>query len=339
MPQIRKHRRGDRRIRSGDWNNIADVINGGVGHRPPPLNSTMAPTVLVRNDTGVDLDRYDCISLGDPIWSLAADGSVDLIFAGEAAKPDKPAAILTEPIAHDATNKRFGQAWIYGLAYAAVGPAASVTDLTAAPDPANARLAPGSGNVQLLAAPSTTVETILPVLLGGVGSTAANREILRLGFEGRDSSNTHRWDEFFGTLLGWVNFSDYSGAGDIAAPSLGISVVTNTGTGAPADAEMLHFDNPGTYRLTIAYQIGVDSNAYAMRSAATAQWLGGGGSGDVGIRYLRWKGTGFQSGANIETVLDHRILKTTGSNDLHIGVSGLPGTGTAPPAIGWISVE
>ncbi|MCA9157545.1 MAG: hypothetical protein KDA72_04415, partial [Planctomycetales bacterium] len=92
--------------------------------------------------------------------------SVDLIFAGETADADKPAAILTEPIAHDATNKRFGRAWIYGLAYAAVGPAAAITDLTAAPDPANARLAPGSGNVQLLAAPSTSAETILPVLLG-----------------------------------------------------------------------------------------------------------------------------------------------------------------------------
>lgn len=171
MPQIAKHRPGDQSLSAADWNSIADSINGGLGQKPPPLNTLGASTVLVRNDTGADLDRYDCISLGAPLWTLENDGSVDLIFAGEDADPDKPAAILTEPIAHDATNKRFGRAWIYGLAYAAVGPAAAITDLTAAPDPANARLAPGSGNVQLLAAPSTTVETLLPVLLGAGGGT------------------------------------------------------------------------------------------------------------------------------------------------------------------------
>ncbi|QDV26943.1 hypothetical protein [Aureliella helgolandensis] len=166
MPQISKRKPGDRSIPATDWNNIADAINGGVGHRPPPRAGFYVPTVLVQNDTGADLQAFQCISLDDPLFALETNGSVDLIFSGKAADPDKPAAIVTEPIAHDASNKRCGRAWIYGLAYALVGPAASASDLTAAPEAANKRLAPGAGSVQLLAAPSTTVEKLLPVLLG-----------------------------------------------------------------------------------------------------------------------------------------------------------------------------
>lgn len=166
MANITKRKPGDSKIPSRDWNNIAEFASQGLGTRPPPLNSLFGSTVLVRNDTGADLDRFDCISLGEPLFALQSDGSVDLIFAGELADPAKPAAILTEPIAHDATNKRFGRVWIYGLAFAFVGPAASVSDLTAAPTPTNNRLAPGSGTVRLLAAPSTTEEKLLPVLLG-----------------------------------------------------------------------------------------------------------------------------------------------------------------------------
>lgn len=172
MPQIGKRKPGDRSLPARDWNAVADTINGGVSNAPPPLNSLFSPTVLVRNDTGEDLDSFDCISLGEPLFALQADGSVDLVFAGEKADADKPAAICVEPIAHDASNKRYGRVWLYGLAYAFVGPAAAVTDLTAAPSPTNNRLAPGSGNVILLAAPSTTVEKLLPVLLSGSGDNA-----------------------------------------------------------------------------------------------------------------------------------------------------------------------
>lgn len=164
MP-LRKVKPGDAVSASG-WNSIVDALGGGIGNSPPGLNSPFSATILGRNDTGEDLDRYDCVSLGDPLFELQADGSADLVFIFEKADPDKPAAILTEAIAHDATTKRLGRAWIYGLAYANVGPAAAVTDLTAAPDPTNNRLAPGSGNVRLLAAPSITVEKLLPVMIG-----------------------------------------------------------------------------------------------------------------------------------------------------------------------------
>lgn len=172
MPQIAKRKAGDTSLPANDWNAVVDSVNGGLGQSPPAFGQLYSGTVLIRNDTGEDLDRYDCISLGEPLFALQADGSVDLIFAGLKADANKPAAILTEPIAHDATNKRFGRVWLYGLCYAFVAPAAAITDLQASPNPTNNRLSPGTGNIRLLAAPSTTAETLLPVLLG-VGSTSS----------------------------------------------------------------------------------------------------------------------------------------------------------------------
>ena len=170
MPQIAKRKPGDRYLPARDWNSVADAVNGGITVRPPAFASVFDPTVLVRNDTGADLAMFECISLGDPLYELETDGSVDLIFAGETADPMKPAAILTEPIAHDAVNPRYGRAILFGKAYALVGAAAATTILRATPDAANDRLAPDpSGSVILLAAPSTSTTKLLPVLLGASG--------------------------------------------------------------------------------------------------------------------------------------------------------------------------
>jgi hypothetical protein len=153
-------------IPAKEWNAIADVVNFGVSQNRVAGFLPQSITVLVRNDAGEDLDRFDCASLAEPLFTLESNGSVDLIFSLVKADPAKQAAILTEPIAHDATNKRFGRVWIHGLAYAFVGPGA--TSLTyGLPTPTNNRLTPGGGDIRLLAAPSATVEKLLPVLLQG----------------------------------------------------------------------------------------------------------------------------------------------------------------------------
>jgi hypothetical protein len=170
MPQVKKIRAGDMQISAKGWNDIADAINGGVSAGPPAFGSLFSASVLVRNDTGSDRNQFDCLSLGEPLFELESDGSADLIFAGEVADADKPAAILTEPIAHNASDKRFGRALIYGLAYAWVGQATATTVTRATPDATNHRLDPSDdGNIVLLAAPSTTETKLLPVLLGAAG--------------------------------------------------------------------------------------------------------------------------------------------------------------------------
>ena len=190
MPQILKRRPGDAFLPARDWNSVADAVNGGVSFGPPAFGSFFSPSVLVRNDTGSDRSMFDCISLGDPLYELATDGSVDLIFAGETADEDKPAAILVEPIAHDATEPKFGRALLFGLAYALVGPAAATTILRAKPDAANHRLVPDpTGSTILLGAPSTTTTKLLPVLLGA-GSSAGGTYLYTLTADMSGGSGT-----------------------------------------------------------------------------------------------------------------------------------------------------
>lgn len=163
MNQIRKVSAGDAlNIRARDWNALADIANGRVGSGRPGLNGNQSISVLVRNDTGGDLARYRCVTLDDPIYDLESDGSVDLIFKATAADSAKTPAILSEIIA----DGKFGRAWIYGLAYAWVGPG-TTTIRNANPSSSSNRLAPtAGGSVRLLGAPSASVEKLLPVLLG-----------------------------------------------------------------------------------------------------------------------------------------------------------------------------
>lgn len=164
-------------IKATEWNAIADAVNVGVEQRVRSSPLQQSVTVLVRNDAGVDLDRYDCGSLSDPLFELQANGSVDLIFKLLKAGETKTPAILTEPIAHDGTNKRFGRCWIHGLAYAFVGPG-SATAVQAAPEATNNRLKPGSGNIRLLAPPHASDEKLLPVLLGASDQTQIYKYVL-----------------------------------------------------------------------------------------------------------------------------------------------------------------
>jgi hypothetical protein len=177
--RVNKRNAGDPlKIPAKEWNAIADAVNFGVSQSRGGGQLAQSITVLVRNDAGEDLDRYDCASLGDPMFTLESDGSVDLMFALVKADPAKPPAILTEPIAHDATNKRYGRVWIHGLAYAFVGPGAT-TSLFGLPTATDNILTPGSGNVRLLGAPSASETLLLPVLLGASGN-AANKFACRL---------------------------------------------------------------------------------------------------------------------------------------------------------------
>ncbi len=118
--------------------------------------------VWVRNDSGSARERYDCMALSDPIFSLDLDGSVDLMFKAIASAADKTPVILLEPI----DNGAMGKGIIHGLALAKVG-SGSTTATQATPG--TNKLTPGTGSIKLLGAPSASVDTLLPVLLGSAG--------------------------------------------------------------------------------------------------------------------------------------------------------------------------
>lgn len=152
------------------WDAIADRLNGGrveaagVG-ATPELSGLNAGWVWVKNTSGSDRTRFDCMALGDPVMSLTTDGNVDVLFNATTASATASPAVLLEPIA----NGRVGRAVIYGLCLAKVAIATSTSLLFAEPQPSNLKPV-SSGTIKLLTAPSTTEIKLLPVVLGSGGA-------------------------------------------------------------------------------------------------------------------------------------------------------------------------
>jgi hypothetical protein len=164
------------RLSAAELNRFNATANARQLHQRGPMPSNIredAPQSLwvwVRNDSGSDRSRFDCMALGDPIFDLNMDGSVDLLFGADtvADSTDTP-AILIDSVA----DGSFGRAVINGMALAKVKAASSVSDLFAEPDTGSQLAAVSSGSIQLLAAPSTSAATLLPVLVG-VGGLAGS---------------------------------------------------------------------------------------------------------------------------------------------------------------------
>jgi hypothetical protein len=167
------------RLSAAELNRFNATANARQLHQRGPMPSNIredAPQSLwvwIRNDSGSDRSRFDCMALGDPIFDLNLDGSVDLLFGADtvADSTDTP-AILIDSVA----DGSFGRAVINGMALAKVKAASSVSDLFAEPDTGSQLAAVSTGSIQLLAAPSTSAATLLPVLVG-VGATSST-EIL-----------------------------------------------------------------------------------------------------------------------------------------------------------------
>ncbi len=291
--------------------------------------------VWLRNDSGSDRARFDCMSLGDPLFEMLDDGTVDLLFKGLTAAADKTPAILLEPIA----NGAMGKAVIHGLALAKVG-GGSTSELTATPDATNHRLTPG-GDIKLLAAPHASAVKLLPVLLGvGGGSSPAIPRIFRMKIMGRNSANAIEWDDSFGSNNGWIHYTP--GSSNILSPELGVTAVADTAGGAPADAEVLQFANPGDYRIVISYQVGVHPTTLrALMSGCNVNQIGSGALGDFGARRFSNSPTASLSPSLAPmTFVDVRVIRTTVANQLmRVSIWAVKGTGFPPLAEGSVSVE
>jgi len=95
------------RIRASTYNRIAAAVNQvnatTFGARSAQGGAPAGPeaVVLVRNDTGATLDRFDAVALDGPLVDPADNASqftARVAFSAAAPDPDKPVAICQQPI-------------------------------------------------------------------------------------------------------------------------------------------------------------------------------------------------------------------------------------------------
>ena len=203
------------RFSAGLYNDLVDLVTPGAsttGGYIDALTRSGSVIIPVKNISGSDRERFDCMALGDMRFELGADAKESIIFDVDTADPDEPAAILIGPIA----DGKYGRACIFGLAIARIA-SGSATALVGTPNASghNLTTSDGFGTIRLLAPGSATLEKIRPVLLG-VGSGGSH--------------------ELLFTLTGTVA----SGTGTATIRNL--ADTTDVATGATLNDPLGHFD-------------------------------------------------------------------------------------------------
>lgn len=97
------------------WETYVERGQGRVTQKQPAPTDT----ILIRNDSGADRDRYDCLKIST--HELTTPDQYQRMLAGVAvASPADAVAILQEPIPHSATSARWGLAQVSGVCWAYV---------------------------------------------------------------------------------------------------------------------------------------------------------------------------------------------------------------------------
>jgi len=169
MPNIGRIKSGQM-PKASEWNAIAESYNAGAigasgypGRRLPPSSGL----VWIKNTSGSDRSRFDCMALGATTQTIDVDGQVEVIFSATTASPTGTPVILQEPIA----NNQYGVGRIFGQTLAKIKQAASASDLQGTPNATNHNLDAGSsGPIKILSAPSTSADSLRPVLIGAASS-------------------------------------------------------------------------------------------------------------------------------------------------------------------------
>jgi hypothetical protein len=163
---MRKRNRGQSlELHAGDWNRLCDMARQGIGQGPGVGASSNALGLIwlwVKNTSGADRSRFDCMSLGSLVFDVETNVRQDVIFEALTADPTKTPIVLQEPIAAG----RIGRAAISGVTLAKVATSAHVGLLYAGANASGHDLLPGAGPIKLLSAPSTSATTLRPVNLG-----------------------------------------------------------------------------------------------------------------------------------------------------------------------------
>jgi hypothetical protein len=155
----------DLAISAGLYNDAVDFFGPRAGFQADRTFGAKPQGVVVKvkNVSGSDRSRWDCMALGDTRFTIGDDGEESVIFEVDTAADDETPAILQEPIA----DGKFGDALIFGYTLARIADANAATDLRGTPNATDHNLSASSdGPVQILAAPSTSADSVRPVIIG-----------------------------------------------------------------------------------------------------------------------------------------------------------------------------
>lgn len=175
--KYRKVSRGDPfRFPAMFYNDLVDVVSRPVNQQPGLASQFMSGTVVVpvKNISGSDRSRWDCMSLGELRTTWTDAGTEAHIFDVDTANANKDAAILQQPIA----DGKLGRAAIFGYTPARLAQATDASHRWGTPAAASHNLTVSdSGPIKILSAPSTTDPSLRPVLLGFGSTSEAEAEI------------------------------------------------------------------------------------------------------------------------------------------------------------------
>jgi hypothetical protein len=164
---------GPNRITANELNRTSEQVERAERSRLGLKNRGSEPEYLtwwvwVRNDTGADRKRFECVSLAAPIMDLELDGSVDMILSAELSDPTKTPAILIDEIADGELGRAVGYGCALALVEAGSGQYA-VPNGSSTLDPAD------SGPFKLIGAADESAQSLVPVLW--TGGSQAKRDI------------------------------------------------------------------------------------------------------------------------------------------------------------------
>lgn len=153
--------------RAAGWNLLVDDYNAGRTDRSGPPGGRLPPSlglVTIKNVSGSDRARFDCMALGNPTQTIGNAVEESLIFEADTADPNETPVILQEPIA----NGQCGIGCIFGQTFAKIATAATTSEIYGTPSAAGHNLAVGTDPtaIKLLALPSTSTATVRPILIG-----------------------------------------------------------------------------------------------------------------------------------------------------------------------------
>lgn len=235
MPDFSKVTTGDPlNISAGAWNTMTDAARDYLSRRggassSGPLFSSIVPsvTVIVRNDTGADLDYPGVLALGDPVIS-AVDAPQDLQqtpgFAGDtpAATTDAFALIL-EPLA----DGEYGRGVVAGVAVCDID-VSDTGHLFARPKVGDVTQleSAASGPARIVSIESGTGTKRAVVLMGqGDGAGSAAPHLLLVEVTVSSTSHTVKRKTWLGVVADYAPLTTYTGVRSTTGSTLPVGTL------------------------------------------------------------------------------------------------------------------
>lgn len=184
-PRRLGHDEVNRWNRTATRDQLGQLRKSGVSIPTSRRYDPNARVVFAENTTASDRARFECMGIDATdclLWQLDENGEFDVVFKLAAADPELAPAMLIEPIAAG----EFGRVVIDGPAIAKIETADDAGYRFATPQTSTHSLLPtAAGPIKLLAAPSISAATWVPVVLNyGTGGATMLAGLVNANFSG-----------------------------------------------------------------------------------------------------------------------------------------------------------